>query len=130
MNSLALLNEKGPFRPNEKEADENQSGSLSENVFGNSKQDVTCSQWIPTTSKGRSKMSLPRGQRAKRRSTATTELYPELSIYPDISEHGTDLPDPTAEGFGKIAEGILEEMNSRVAGTQLIAKANYSQATI
>ena len=80
------------------------------------KQNKGWSVSTPTTSHGRPLKSLPRRKSAKRKSIAAAGLYPEVSIYPDTSELGSNLPTTTTEDFGKIAEGILEEMNTRVAG--------------
>ena len=65
---------------------------------------------------GQSRRSVGGRKNTKRKSTAASGLYPQLSVYPDISEGGGDLPTTSTEEFGKLAEGILEEMNTRVAG--------------
>jgi hypothetical protein len=49
---------------------------------------------------------------SKRKSPSTAALYPQLSIYPDIE---SAVPSTSMEEFGKLADGILAEMNSRVA---------------
>lgn len=68
----------------------------------------------------RTRKSMARGRKSTKRKSSvnTTNLYPQLSMYPDLSENALPVPPSTStEQFGKIAECILEEMNTRAAGT-------------
>ena len=96
--------------------DDKSESSFETVVYYNSKPDAFWSESTPAVS-GRSRRSVAGRKSAKRKSTAAAGLYPRLSVYPDISESGGNLPTTSTEEFGKIAEGILDEMNTRVAGT-------------
>lgn len=102
---------------NDSKTDDDKSESSFETVIHcNSKSNGFWSESTPAATTGRGRKSLARRKSTKRKSTAATGLYPQLSLYPDISEGGGNVPTTTSEEFGKIAEGILEEMNTRVAG--------------
>jgi len=78
----------------------------------NSKSEWTQSTPAMATKAGRKSTGKRRSMKSK--SSATTHLYPQLSVYPDIH---AETPTATTEGFSKIAEGIVQEMNTRIAGT-------------
>ena len=71
------------------------------------------SQSTPATATKSARKSTGKRKSMKRKSSATTGLYPQLSVYPDISG---DVPTTSTDDFGKIALGIVEEMNTRIAG--------------
>jgi hypothetical protein len=105
-----------PFLSNDAKSDNDESESSFETVIRyNSKPDGLWSQSTPATTSARGRKSTSRRKSTKRKSSTTTGLYPEISVYPDILEVRGDVPTTSTEEFGKIAEGILEEMNARVA---------------
>lgn len=107
---------RGKYISNSKEDDDESESSFETVIHYNSKPDGFWSESTPAaTTRGRK--SLARRKSTKRKSTAATGMYPQPSLYPDISEGGGNIPTASTEEFGKIAEGILEEMNTRVAGT-------------
>ena len=77
------------------------------------------SQSTPATAMKGGRKSMAKRKSMKRKSPATTGLYPQLSVYPDISGNA---PTTSTEDFGKIAQGIVEEMNTRIAGTSTSTK--------
>ena len=105
----------GKYTNDSKTDDEKSESSFETVIHCNSKPDGFWSESTPAATTGRTRKSLARRKSTKRK-TAPTGLYPQLSLYPDISG-GANVPTTTSEEFGKIAEGILEEMNTRVAGT-------------
>ena len=91
-------------------------------IHYNSKPDAFWSESTPAVS-GRSRRSVAGRKSKQRKSTPAPGLYPQLSVYPDISEGGGNLPTTSSEEFGKVAEGILQEMNTRVAGNSTVIRA-------
>jgi hypothetical protein len=53
----------------------------------------------------------------KRKSNASG-LYPDVSVYPDLGS--MELPTASNQDFGRVADGILEEMSNRVAGNDIV----------
>lgn len=99
------------------ESDDSES-SFETVIHYNSNPNAFWSQSTPATS-GRAKKNPGKRKSTKRKSsnaTAATGLYPQLSVYPDMSEGSGNVPVTSTEEFEKIAEGILEEMNTRVEG--------------
>ena len=120
--SLGNKNIENSFRVKDVEAEDDKSESSFETVVHyNSKPDAFWSESTPAVS-GQSRRSVAGRKSVKRKSAATPRLYPQLSVYPDISEGGGNLPTTSSEEFGKIAEGILQEMNTRVAGNSTIIR--------
>jgi hypothetical protein len=77
---------------------------------------TTTPAWTQSTPAAtRTRKSSGRRKTQKRKSTAATTLYPQLSVYPDLEDVTSGIPTTSTEEFGKIAEGILEEMNARIA---------------
>jgi hypothetical protein len=56
-------------------------------------------------------------RRSMKRKSNATGLYPQISLYPDLEE--VSLPTTSNQDFAKVADNILEEMNSRIAGIVL-----------
>jgi hypothetical protein len=73
--------------------------------------------WSESTPAPRTRKSVRGRKSTKRRSSVKSGLYPQLSVYPDLSG-GIAVPTTSTEDFGKIAEEILGEMNTRAAGTK------------
>jgi hypothetical protein len=71
--------------------------------------------WSESTPAPRTRKSVRGRKSTKRGSSVKSGLYPQLSVYPDLSG-GIAVPTTSTEDFGKIAEEILGEMNTRVAG--------------
>jgi hypothetical protein len=100
-------------------------------IHYNSKSSTVWSESTPAPAKtGRTKKSLGRRKSTKAQSTPKTGLYPELTVYPDLSGVDRGVPTTSTEEFGTIAEGILEEMSTRIAGSPTVSKTNGSKATI
>lgn len=72
------------------------------------------SQSTPATAPKVRRKSTGKRKSMKRKSSGTSSLYPQLSVYPDING---EAPTTTTEDFSKIAQGIVEELNTRIAGT-------------
>ena len=87
--------------------------------------------WSESTPAPRTRKKAARGLKStKRKSSLSAGLYPQLGVYPDLSENAVPVPTISTEQFGKIAEGILEEMNTRAAGaSKLAVKANKSKTS-
>ena len=83
-------------------------------IHYNSKPSENWSQSTPAAATGRGRKSSTRRKSTKPKTAAATGMYPELSLYPDISVGRGNLPTTSTESFSKIADGILEEMNSRL----------------
>jgi hypothetical protein len=73
--------------------------------------------WSESTPAPRPRKSARGWKITKSRSSAKPGLYPQLSVYPDLSE-GIAVRTTSTEEFVKIAEEILGEMNTRAAGTK------------
>jgi len=71
------------------------------------------SQSTPALAMKGGRKSMAKKKSMKRKSSARTGLYPQLSVYPDISG---DAPTTSTGDFGKIAQGVVEELNTRIAG--------------
>jgi hypothetical protein len=73
--------------------------------------------WMQSTpaTKGRP-IRTPSRRNTKKKSTAMSGLYPDISMYPDLSTVYPDVPTTSAEEFANAADGILQEMNARVQG--------------
>jgi len=113
---LASLNGKDtddPFRMKSVSPEEEEESSFETVIHYNSKPKAEWAQSTPATP--RTRKSSARRKSTKRKSTAKSGLYPELSVYPDLSGVVSTVPTTSSEEFGKIANGILEEMNVRVA---------------
>jgi hypothetical protein len=118
---FATLSEKSgkdiddPFRMKSISPDEDELESSFETVIHyNSKPSENWSQSTPAAATGRGRKSSTRRKSTKPKTATTTGMYPELSLYPDISIGKGDLPTTSTESFSRIADGILEEMNSRL----------------
>ena len=102
------------LRAQEMGADENDGSESSFETVIRYNSKSAWSQSTPATATKSARKSTGKRKSMKRKSSTTTGLYPQLSVYPDISG---DVPTTSTEDFGKIAEGIVEEMNTRIAGT-------------
>jgi hypothetical protein len=77
------------------------------------------SQSTPATGGKLGRKSMSKRKSMKRKSSVgTTGLYPEVSVYPDLS---AAAPTTSTDEFGKIAQGIVEEMNTRIAGSHTLS---------
>jgi hypothetical protein len=121
MDPFATLTEKSgkniedPFRMKSISPDEDEGESSFETVIHyNSKPNENWSHSTPAAAAGRGRKSSTRRKSTKPKSATTTGMYPELSLYPDISLGKGDLPTTSTASFSKIADGILEEMNTRL----------------
>ena len=115
-----------PFRSKSLCSEDDQNESSFETVIYHSKENESWSHSTPATVP-RGRKSYGRRKSNKSKAARTTGMYPELSLYPDISSVGGDLPTTTTEDFSKVADGILEEMNTRLTGILVISLANDSK---
>jgi len=85
--------------------------------------------WSESTPAPRTRKRGARGRKSTRRkSSSTAGLYPQLGMYPELSGDPVPVPTTSTEQFGKIADGILEEMNTRAAGvSKLKTNSNKKQ---
>jgi hypothetical protein len=98
-------------------------------TYYDSKPEGFWSESTPAASNGQGRKSLTRRKSTKNQSTATSGLYPQLSVYPDISGDISNAPTTSTEEFGKIADNILEEMNARIAGNSTFPRAEKSKTS-
>jgi hypothetical protein len=115
-----------PFYSKSVSSEDDQYESSFETVIYHSKENENWSQSTPATVP-RGRKSSGRRKSTKPKAARTTGMYPELSLYPDISTVGGDMPTTTTEDFSKVADGILEEMNSRLTGTLILSLTNGSK---
>lgn len=85
------------------------------------------SESTPAT-KGLGRKSVSKRKSSKRKCHVATELYPEISLYPEIPNVRADVPTTSNEEFEKISEAIFEEMNARVQGISKHVRTKNSQA--
>jgi len=73
-------------------------------------------EWTQSTpAPSSTRKSSGRRKTSKRKSNTASTLYPQLSVYPSLEDTTSALPTTSAEEFSKVADGILEEMNARIA---------------
>lgn len=105
-------NEDDPFRSHSMTPEyQNSEQSFDTIIHYNEEKGTFRSESTPARTVGRK--SLHR-KRTKRKSNAAG-LYPQISVYPDLEE--VALPTTSNHDFAKVADSILEEINSRIAGT-------------
>jgi hypothetical protein len=113
--SMNGKNEDDPFRmksitPEEDKSEESFETIIHHNTTGKK---GFWSESTPAKALGRKSFQ----RKSSKRKSNASGLYPEVSVYPDLNT--MELPTTSNQDFGKLADGILQEMNNRVAGTPI-----------
>lgn len=119
---MSEKNEDDPFRtksvtPNE----ENSEQSFETVIQYNTTSNGFWTQSTPVKPFGRKTLQ----RKSMKRKSNASGLYPEISVYPDLGN--MEIPSTSNQDFGRVANGILEEMNNRIAGTPYAEGAKKSQ---
>ena len=83
-------------------------------IHHNTEQDRFWGESTPAKTLGRKSFK----RKSLKRKSNASGLYPDVSVYPDLGS--MELPTASNQDFGRVADGILEEMSNRVAGNDIV----------
>jgi hypothetical protein len=111
--SMDDKNEDDPFRSHSITPDDQKSEQSFDTVIHYTDKGAFRSESTPVRGLGRKGVH----RKSMKRKSNAAGLYPQISLYPDLEE--VSLPTTSNQDFVKVADNILEEMNSRIAGIVL-----------